>query len=339
MNEHGGRVFAVDDRSAQLSDGTHVWDVPLEHPAVARVAPVTPPPGRLLARIATISDLHLGEPAFGYLPRATEARDVHPHYTVRAARAAVAEAVAWGAELLVVKGDITWSARPAQWQRAEEVLRECPVPVAAVLGNHDVGSLGQPARPWLARAGVATIVDGDRPVAHVDVGPLRIVLAHTPSGPHGRGRLPAGTREEVADAVGGAPADGGSLLVLHHYPDRSELPTRYPPGLQSADGKAMFESLAALDRPPTLVTCGHSHRNRRYRRSGIVVSEVGSTKDYPGVWAGYAIHEGGIRQVVRRIAAPDVTAWTERTGRTCLGCWRRWTPGRLGWRCFSLPWR
>ena len=90
--------------------------------------------------------------------------------------------------------------------------------------------------------------------------------------------------------------------------------------------------------PATLVTAGHTHRNRRRRYGPIPITEVGSPKDYPGVWAGYAIHEGGIRQIVRRTADPSVLAWTERTGDTVMGQWRRWSPGSLDDRCFSHTW-
>jgi hypothetical protein len=94
----------------------------------------------------------------------------------------------------------------------------------------------------------------------------------------------------------------------------------------------------AAANPATLVTAGHTHRNRRRRHGPIPITEVGSPKDYPGVWAGYAIHEGGIRQIVRRTADPHVLAWTERTGDTVMGQWRRWSPGSLDDRCFSHTW-
>ena len=43
-----------------------------------------------------------------------------------------------------------------------------------------------------------------------------------------------------------------------------------------------------------------------------MVTEVGSTKDHPGTWAGYLVYEGGIVQTVRRIMDPTALAWTER---------------------------
>lgn len=333
----GVKVFAVDDGVVQIERDRRLVEVAaadVEHPAVA------PPPGKLVTKVATISDLHIGEPGFGVLPR------IHPthllggdHYSVRAARAAIDEAVAWGAELVVAKGDLTWTARPGQWELVAEVLAASPVPVIAVVGNHDVNRRGSEGRRWLEAAGVSTIVDRHTPVASVDAGPLRIVLAHTNSEYHGPARIDAGIRRRVLDALAAVPAGGGSMLVTHHYPNRFPLTTRYPAGIRHDDAAALFDTLSRLDRPPTLVTCGHSHRNRRYRRSGIDVSEVGSTKDYAGVWAGYAVHEGGIRQVVRRIAEPSVVEWIERTKRSCFGLWGEWTPGRLRWRCFSLPWR
>jgi hypothetical protein len=87
-----------------------------------------------------------------------------------------------------------------------------------------------------------------------------------------------------------------------------------------------------------LVSSGHAHRHRRRQVDGIEVTEVGSPKDYPGTWAGYVIYERGIRQVVRRISAPEAIDWTEYTGRAVGGAWRLWSPGRLESRCFEMPW-
>ena len=69
-----------------------------------------------------------------------------------------------------------------------------------------------------------------------------------------------------------------------------------------------------------------------------MVTEVGSTKDHPGTWAGYAVHDGGIRQVVRRVAAPEAIRWTEATRRGYLGLWGGWSAWTLDARCFTHPW-
>ena len=331
-------VFAIDGSIVQIVRDRAVTDVGFDHPDAAGAPRVPPPPGDELARIATISDLHIGEPWFGVFPKVREGgRHGHDHYTVRAARAAIREAAAWGAELIVLKGDITWNARPGQWALATAVLAESPVPVVACVGNHDVARTGQAARPWLEDAGVKVIVDHDEPAAAVDVVGMRIVVGDTTAGYHGGGVVPTKVREQLATLVAEAPARR-SLVVLHHYPNHFPTTTRYPPGIHHVDAVPLFAALREAG-PPTLLTTGHTHRHRRYRRSGIDISEVGSTKDFPGVWAGYVVHEGGLRQVVRRIADPSVVAWTDRTARSCLGAWGWWTPGRLRWRCFSLPWR
>ena len=65
---------------------------------------------------------------------------------------------------------------------------------------------------------------------------------------------------------------------------------------------------------------------------------MGSTKDYPGQWAGYSVYEGGIRQAVFRVATDAAIAWTEMTRRAMAGVWGWWSPGRLADRCWTLEW-
>ena len=86
------------------------------------------------------------------------------------------------------------------------------------------------------------------------------------------------------------------------------------------------------------VTSGHTHRHRRWSHAGITTTQVGATKDYPGVWAGYVVHEGGLRQLVQRIGRPDCIRWTEHTRRAAVGAWRYVAPGALASRCFTLEW-
>ena len=73
------------------------------------------------AKIATISDLHLGEEGFGLIKRLREPKGPEP-YALRCAKAAVREAQEWGAELLVIKGDITHDGRPQEWEEFDELL-------------------------------------------------------------------------------------------------------------------------------------------------------------------------------------------------------------------------
>ncbi|HEX2849512.1 MAG TPA: metallophosphoesterase [Acidimicrobiales bacterium] len=305
---------------------------PGKRPArVASFRTLAPPPGRLLARIATISDMHLGEPGFGVFPRIDDPRTGRDRYPYRSTTAAIREAAAWGADTLVVKGDITWSGRPGQWALAAEALTASPMPVLAVLGNHDVVPKATDGRMSLARAGIE--VDTE-PTAH-DLAGVRLVLAHTADYGHRKGHLPAHDRHRIVELA--AASDLPALVAMHHYPDRFPFPSRYPVGIVLEDGDPFLRELA-VRKPDCLVTCGHTHRHRRYWRRDVDIVEVGSTKDYPGVWAGYAVHEGGIRQVVRRILDPEVMAWTQRTARSVMGLWGPWAAGRRSWRCFSKTW-
>ncbi|HXW81581.1 MAG TPA: metallophosphoesterase, partial [Acidimicrobiales bacterium] len=308
----------------------------------AQARTLTPPPGALLYKFATISDLHIGEKNFGVLRRIHEAEEgplgfrgtgtnieafepLEP-YPVRALRAAIDEAAAWGAQLLVAKGDLSDWTTPAEVRDVGTILAASPVPVEAVLGNHD-NQFGVDARALLEAQGV---VVPWQPRA-VDLPGLRLVLVNTASGnPHlHRGELPAQASQRIAALTVDAPA---AWVGLHHPPERHRFPTVYPPGLPFEEGVQLMEALVGANRA-TFVSCGHRHRNRRYSYGPIPITEVGSTKDYPGVWAGYKVYESGLVQMVRRTSRKDVMAWTEATRRAMNGQWKRWSPGRLEERC------
>lgn len=302
---------------------------------VTRARTLRPPPGALLARLATVSDLHIGERRFGVTGRI---HDGAPHgavetYALRCARAAVAEAVAWGAERLVAKGDLTWTGRPGQWGAVVELLGEAGVPVHALLGNHDVGRKGIDGRGLLRAAGIHAPVEP----AAVDLPGLRLVLLDSTVPRHHHGQLLPAHRRAALDLAGDAPAGAGVLVLLHHDLQRHERPTHYPPGIPASHGLPFLDALARV-RPASVVTTGHTHRHRARRHGPLLITEVGATMHWPGTWAGYAVHEGGIRQVVRRVAAPEAIAWTDRTRWAAAGVWALWSPGLLADRCLTHPW-
>jgi 3',5'-cyclic-AMP phosphodiesterase len=168
-----------------------------------------------------------------------------------------------------------------------------------------------------------------------DVPGLRIVVFDsTIKGSH------RGTYRRLGDDVVGAVAEAAPtpvLVLTHHQPQPLPLPHHWPPGIPSPEANAFLARLSSAN-PNVWLSSGHTHRHRRTDRRGVVVTEVGSTHDYPGTWAGYVVHEGGLRQVVRRIAEPGAVRWLEATGRTFFGIWGRWAPGRLADRCVSHTW-
>lgn len=301
--------------------------------AVGRVTTLNPPPGRLLARFATINDIHLGDRRFGGfhtiddlspLPEGWEP------FPLRCARAAIEEAAAWGAELLVVKGDLTRESEPVEFHEAGRLLASSPIPVATVLGNHDVRA-GVDGRGLLAEHGI----DVPEGAWSRDLPGLRIVAGHTPVPRHHRGQVTTEQRAELIRLV--TEGDGPVFVAIHHQLQLTRWPHHYPPGVPEPDARLFLEELAAAQ-PAAMVASGHTHRNRRHRFGPLTMVEVGSTKDYPGQWAGYAVHEGGIRQVVRRTAAPSVLGWTEASALALGGLWGHWSVGTLADRCFTLPW-
>ena len=151
-------------------------------------------------RIATVSDLHLGLHTFGLLKTIREPEpgtDPGPHGdppSVRCARAALAEAVAWGAELVVVKGDLTDKGLRSQWDTAAELLSALPVPVVVLPGNHDLYRHAEVDPVDAGREHGLHVVEG---VEHIDLPGVRVVLAVT--------AIPGRSRGEIGPDLG---ADG-----------------------------------------------------------------------------------------------------------------------------------
>ncbi|WP_426571660.1 metallophosphoesterase family protein [Aquihabitans sp. McL0605] len=293
-------------------------------------------PGEELCRIATVSDLHLGTEVFGH--RGTiDDPFLHPDpHPVRCARAALGEAVAWGAEAIVAKGDLTNKGNPSEWRQYADLLAEVPVPVDGLPGNHDHGHPEARHALTPAEAAGAFGLSIAQPLTVRDLPGLRVLLIDTTRGGRHGGTL-APVLHDVMDAVAEADPAGGVLIALHHQLQPHRLPEGWPPGI-GRDESASFLDLLGAAHPHVLVTSGHTHRHRRWGRAGVVVTQVGSTKDFPGVWAGYVVHEGGMRQIVRRTQAPDAIAWTDYSRVAAFGAWEHAAPGRLDARCFDIAW-
>jgi Icc protein len=337
------RVFAVEDTAAQLVRGGEVVEVtglaPDASNTVAtpgggtlRVRTLAPPPGPELFRFAAINDLHIGAENFGFFGSMREKPQPDELHPVRCARSAIADALAWGAQMLIVKGDLTHKGRLAEWQVVGDLLGGLPVPVAVVPGNHDAGpEANLEPQPALAAHGLH-LMHG---VEAIDLPGLRLLLVDS-SHPHHKAGTLAGRADTVIRLAGRT--DLPVMVALHHQLEPMSIPRIFPRGIPHREGLPFLDALAAAN-PDTVVTCGHTHRHRRYHHGPVTLSEVGSTKDYPGTWSGYAVHQGGLRQVVRRVSAADCLPWLEYSGQAVGGIWRFWSPGRLGDRCFTLTWR
>lgn len=287
-------------------------------------------PGDELTRFATISDIHIGDTGFGIVikQRAPELAEGFP--TV-CARAALAEAVAWGAQAIVVKGDLTRSTRTAELEQAADLLAEVPVPVIGVLGNHDVVRKGVDATAVLARRDIA-IGGGSRVL---DLPGVRLGVLPTAHEAHKGPRIDDRDLAELTAAI--SVVDRPAWIGLHHYLQPLALPLTYPPGLPRSAASQLLRAVRTAN-PRSFISTGHSHRCRRHHRMGITYTEVGAPKDFPGVWAGYRIHEAGLQQTVFRVADPRALAWNDRTRRAAGHVWGWYSPGTLAQRCFTHRW-
>lgn len=290
--------------------------------------------GPMRARFATISDLHLGLDGFGLVKHLRfDGEPGGMPYPYRCAEAAIDEAIAWGAELLIIKGDLTDKGATRQWRMVAELLGNLPIPVMVTPGNHDASSRAEvDAATAVQRLGL----NAD-PVQVRDLDGVRICVADTTIAGSGHGSV----RPITAAVIEAATTDTPVFLGVHHNIEHIPVPWFWPPGISSIDAKPLLSGLAAAN-PNVLISSGHSHRNRVHRLGPggrIVATEVSSTSDYPAVWAGYEVSDTMIRQTVRRIARPDVYAWAETTRRAVGGVWPHWSQGRLDDRCVDLPLR
>lgn len=289
------------------------------------------PAGDQLFRFATVNDLHLGRGErglHGHLPHGDSEAASRPF---GAARDAIDAAADWGAELLIVKGDLCDQTYEWTWVQAAKLLGDLPMTVRLLPGNHDSGTLRRfEPEEGAARHGLHMT----RGVDHLDVPGLRVLLVDSTISGRGWGAV-ARHADAVADLAGEVRT--GVFVATHHQPQRFRIPWYWPHGIPGPDAGTFARGLVAAN-PRALASSGHTHRCRVRTVNGLPWSEVAATNHFPGVWAGYRVHEGGIMQVVRRTAAGATLAWSEHTRDVLGGIWALWATGTVPDRCFTLDW-
>lgn len=308
------------------------YDVRADERRVGTATTLAALPGPERCRVATVSDCHIGEKGFGFLIEMSEDPDLEP-YALRCLRAATAAAVTWGAQLLVVKGDLVQTGRTSELDAAMEVLSSLPIPVVVTPGNHEVK---RRAADWAAAVRAAGLSAVSPIEPHVtDLPGLRVITGDSTIPHHHEGTLTNGR----AEALIAAASDGASpvLLCLHHRLEPRRYRDCWPPAIARYEAVPFLNGLAEAA-PRTWVTTGHTHRNRARRHGPITVTEVGSTKDFPGTWAGYIVHDAGMHQTSFHVTGDDTDAWLDRTRQAAGGAWGIWSPGRLSHRCLTATW-
>ncbi len=335
--DQGWELFTVTDSEAVAFRGTEVahWDglaAAAEH-EIDGVAFQTlpPPPGERLATVATVNDVHFGETVCG-LVEGGGGRDVGPVLSVEPGEppypetmnAAVAgEIEACRPDAVIVKGDLTNDGTEEELAAFEACYGRFGDRLTVVRGNHDS------YRGQSFASGTREVVLPGATLAVLDTTVARAAGGHVPA-----------DQLEWLDELASR-ADRPVLVFGHHYPWDPASPQR-PERYHGIDPDASEALVDVVARRPAIVGyfAGHSHRNRlrRFPATGDVPwVEIASVKDYPGAWAEYRVHDGGVMQVVHRARRAEALRWTERTRHMFGGLYWRYALGSMEARCFMVP--
>ena len=294
------------------------------------IPPVEPPEDGTL-RFGILGDLHIGAP---------RAEPLVP--------AAIADLNRSGAERVVQLGDITDEGKEEQFRDAAKLLGDLQMPLATMMGNHDVLALG--AEDLTGRGYYSTHFGREADGVLLEQGGWRFAVLDSathlaspftafdlvtgsfvalPGGAIVRGSLTVPQHEILAEvAEPGAPP---AFVFLPHPPQPY---TGFPPvlfGLSEADSGRLH---AVADSGNVWgVFAGHTHRNAITRRFGRVPCvEVGIPRDYP---FGYALVDAGPSGYSYRFVQISDEEVLRDAYRAAGGLQRRYGRGRPEERAFT----
>ena len=298
------------------------------------------PGGKPLTRVATLSDLHVGKESWGFLgtmlPAGPRKDGLDFGHAATSAVDALGDISDWNPDHTVIKGDAVDHRIPEQFALLGKVLDGFPdLGFSLLTGNHDVDNRGDmPLPEVIGKRGLAYQRE---PVSVMDFPGLRLITMVTHIERRGTGTL-SHSGPLALDAAADARRQGrGCLICMHHQLQTTEIARSWPPGIPLSEARPWLDGLDSAN-PNSMVTSGHVHRNRARRHGQVVVTEVASTRDWPGVWAAYEVFEGGIVQTVLKISAPRSVAWHHYSRDAAGGLWGRWASGSLNQRCLVMPW-
>ena len=291
---------------------------------------LTPPPGRLLSRIATVNDVHFGETECGRIddnPQGPIQRSLpgEAPYPVTMNAGAIAEITLIDPAAVIVKGDLTEAGTEEQFAEFRAHYGAFGDRLHTVRGNHDAyrHQNEYPGDSWITVPGLA--------VALLDT---TIPGATT-------GRIEQ-EQFDWLDAQLSAATD--PVIIMGHHQQWVEGPRSDDYFGLHPDCSDQLSDMCARHACVIAYTAGHTHRHRvrDMPRAHIPSIEIGCVKDFPGTWAEYRVHEGGVMQVVHRISTPEALAWSNRCRHlySDFGTdYQSYAMGTLEERCFVIPLR
>jgi 3',5'-cyclic AMP phosphodiesterase CpdA len=331
-----------------------------EPAATGTFTTLLPPPGKFLFAMAWLNDLHIGEmtsglaisnsalPGGGFPPGFPV--DPHDPYWRVMAHAAVDEAKARGAGLMLVNGDLTSEAQPIYLSEARatlDVFGTYRRDYFVTRGNHDRAHKGPDytgCRPAAGASGYEDCLldhffpDGNTYFSFDHLG-VHMVGLDTNNLTTGDGAI---TPEQFTWLEADLAAHSGRpTFVFGHHPVSEEAAaTALPPvtfSLNRTDAQRL-ESLVA-SHAVVGVYNGHTHRNKRTASvlsPGVPYVELGAVKEYPGGYGLVRVHEGGYAVNFYKTKADGARAWSERSRGEYLGLYPYYTLGTLGDRNFVV---
>lgn len=153
-------------------------------------------------------------------------------------------------DLVILSGDLTQRARPAQYAAAADLIRRCPAPVLAIPGNHDTPLYNLLARllaPWRGWTAAIGATEGEWE------GDAALVMAINTANPLAwKDGL---VTDAQLDRIAARMARAGTrrcILAMHHP---LEGPPGEPPSLDNATRAAERLAAAGVE----MVLSGHLH--------------------------------------------------------------------------------
>lgn len=333
-----GREYAFECRShgvraqASLVGTNQAWSPE----RTGRVTTLTPPSGRRISTIAILNDTHVGETRHGIIvndmPTPITQRQSLPPYAEVMLVGALTELRARRPDTLIVNGDCTDEARPAEVQTFRRIMDgygRFGVDWNVTRGNHDRPH--RPAQDPGAGYESVPVLDGTADHRDVwgaefvprqelwttDVGNLRILGVDSCMLDASGGEILPGQMDQIASTLQADP-DRPTILFAHHPVTEEAARTNVGQRgfvLNQSDSITLQTHLAHAP-GVFLMGAGHTHRARRTapdRAPGVDFVETGATKAYPGGYTLLTLFEGGYMVNFHRIAHEHAIEWTSRS--------------------------
>ncbi|MFZ4515670.1 MAG: metallophosphoesterase family protein [Acidimicrobiia bacterium] len=313
----------------------------MQHLAACKLRTLARVSGTVVARIATVNDLHFGEPETGRLREieriplvvripglrkiVTPIRhpDGHSSYPAMMNAGAVSDIAQWQPDLVVAKGDLTHSGRPEHLDAFRSTYAPFENRLLAFRGNHDAA-----AEKILPGRDLTVALPG-----------VTVAVVDTVDPGHTRGRIREHQIEWLRSVAAAATTP---VLVFGHHNLFTRRAGVGPHGsfFYGVNPEDTYRMLRVLDECPAIAGyfSGHSHRNRvTFGPRGVPIVETASVKEFPATWAAYTVREGGLMQTQYPISSPDALAWSAMTRSMYAGLAPRFARGRATDRALAIP--